>query len=94
MTIHIINPIKNPRWKQISCKCNHDNVETEYPITKCIHCQSEAQEKMVPTEEYDITIEDIDENTETTIHINKIKLHYNEKYQNIIGYSSMGDIVG
>ena len=93
MTIKIINPIENPRWKQISCKCIHDSVETEYPIAKCIHCQSEAQEKMVPTEEFDMKIED-DEGNVKTIHVNKVKLHYNEKYQNIIGYYNMGDIVG
>jgi len=94
MAIEIINPIDNPRWKQISCKCNHDSVETEYPIAKCIHCEAEAQEKMVPTEEYNITMKDKQENTETTIYVNKVKLHYNKKYENIIGYSSMGDIVG
>jgi hypothetical protein len=93
MTIEIINEIENPRWKEIPCKCNHDSVETEYPIAKCIHCESEAQEKMVPTEEYDITSED-DEGNLKTIHINKIKLQYNKKYENIIGYYSMGDIVG
>ena len=49
---------------------------------------------MVPTEEYDIIIEDKKKNIKTKIHVNKVKLHYNEKYQNIIGYSSMGDIVG
>ena len=85
--------IEHPRWYDIACKCNHDSVETEYPIAKCIHCESEAQEKMVPTEEYDITSED-DEGNVKTIHINKIKLQYNNKYENIIGYSSMGDIVG
>ncbi len=93
MTIEIVNPMENPRWKQIPCKCNHDSVETEYPIAKCIHCECEAQEKMVPTEEYDIMMEDENGNPQT-IHINKIKLQYSEKYQNIIGYSSMGDIVG
>jgi hypothetical protein len=93
MTIKIINEIKNPRWKSIPCKCNHDSVETEYPISECIHCESEAQQKMVPTKEYNITSEDNEGNLKT-IHINKIKLQYNKKYENIIGYSSIGDIIG
>ncbi len=89
MTIEIINEIENPRWKNISCKCNHDSVETEYPIVKCIHCECEHQEQMIPTEEYDITMENEDGNVETT-HISKIKLQYNEKYQNVIGWYSLG----
>ena len=89
MTIEIINEIQNPRWKEIPCKCNHDLVETEYPIAKCIHCESEAQEKMIPTEEYDLLFSDIDGNI-TNIHVDKIKLQYNDKYQNIIGWSHVG----
>jgi len=89
MTIEIINEIENPRWKSIPCKCNHDSVETEYPIAKCIHCESEAQEKMVPTEEYDLLFSDIDGNI-TNVHVDKIKLQYNDKYQNIIGWSHVG----
>ena len=90
MTIEIINEIINPRWKEIPCKCNHDSIETEYPISKCIHCQSEKQEKMVPTKEYHVELED--KNGEvTTFHINKIKLLYNDKYQNIIGYMGISE---
>jgi len=89
MTIEIINPIENPRWKEIPCKCNHGSVETEYPIAKCIHCECQAQEKMVPKEEYDMKFED-DEGNITNVHVNKIKLQYNEKYQNIIGWSYVG----
>ena len=89
MTIEIINEIENPRWKNISCKCNHDSVETEYPIAKCVHCEAEAQEKMVPTEEYDLLFSDIDGNI-TNVHVDKIKLQYNDKYQNVIGWSHVG----
>ena len=89
MTIEIINEIENPRWKNISCKCNHDSIETEYPIAKCIHCESEHQQQMIPTEEYDITMEDENGNVETT-HISKIKLQYSEKYQNVIGWYGLG----
>lgn len=89
MTIEIINEIQNPRWKQIPCKCNKFDIESCYPISKCIHCQCEEQEKMIPTEEYDLLIENENEET-TTIHVNKIKLQYNEKYQNVIGWSHVG----
>jgi len=89
MTIKIINEIENPRWKEIPCKCNHDSVETEYPIAECIHCKSEAQQKMVPTEEYDLSFGD-EEGNITNVHVNKIKLQYNEKYENVIGWSHVG----
>lgn len=93
MTIEIVNEIESPRWKEIPCKCNKFDIESCYPISKCIHCQCEEQEKMIPKEEYDLKIED-DEGNVKTIHINKIKLTYNKKYQNVIGYESIGDIIG
>jgi len=89
MTIEIINEIENPRWKNIPCKCNHDSVETEYPIAKCIHCECEHQQNMIPTEEYDMKFSDEDGNI-TNVHVDKIKLQYNDKYQNIIGWSHVG----
>jgi len=89
LTIEIVNPIENPRWKSITCKCNHDSVETEYPIHKCVHCECEAQEKMVPKEEYDLVMED-EEGEPQTIHISKIKLEYNKTYENVIGWYSLG----
>ena len=81
--------IDNPRWYDIDCKCNHDSVETEYPIAECIHCQSEEQEKIIPKEEYDLHIEN-DNGEIANIHVDKIKLQYNEKYQNVIGWSHVG----
>ena len=89
MTIKIINPIKSPRWKEIPCKCNHDSVETEYPIAKCIHCECQHQQNMIPTKEFDMKFQD-DEGNITNVHVNKIKLQYNDKYQNIIGWSHVG----
>jgi hypothetical protein len=89
MTIEIINLIEDPRWKKILCKCNNESIETKYPIAQCIHCESEAQEKMIPKEEYDFITEDEDGNKKT-IHVKKIKLQYNEKYQNVIGWSHVG----
>ena len=89
MTIEIINKIENPRWKNIPCKCNHDSVETEYPIAECIHCKSEDQQNMIPTQEYDLHIENENEEI-TNIHVDKIKLYYNAKYENVIGWSHVG----
>lgn len=89
MTIEIINEIESPRWKEIPCKCNHNDIEQCYPISKCIHCQCEEQEKMIPSKEYDLVMENENEEIKT-IHVKKIKLHYNEKYQNVIGWSYVG----
>ena len=81
------------RWKKIPCCCNHDNVETEYPIAKCIHCQCQAQEDMLPRESFDITMsnEKEDGTIETvTKTINKVKINRGEKYHDIKGWFNIG----
>ena len=50
---------------------------------------NEEQEKIIPKEEYDLHIEN-DNGEIANIHVDKIKLQYNEKYQNVIGWSHVG----
>ena len=81
------------KWKKIPCTCNHDSVQTEYPIAKCIHCQCQAQEDMLPRESFDITIsvEKEDGTLETqTKHINKVKINRGKKYDDIKGWFNIG----
>ena len=35
----------------IPCKCNHDSIETEFPIAECLHCQFQAQEDSLPRQD-------------------------------------------
>jgi hypothetical protein len=79
------------KWKKIPCHCNHDSVETEYPIAKCIHCQCQHQEDMLPRESYTISyIDEDDEGNQTgeikTHTVNKIKINRGKKYDDIKGW--------
>ena len=80
------------RWKKISCKCNHDSVETEFPIAECLHCQFQAQEDSMPREDFVIQEPDKDDdgNSLGTSHdktITEITIYRGKKYQEIIGWS-------
>jgi hypothetical protein len=44
--------INNPRWKEIKCKCDHSSIETEFPITTCLHCQFQECEDSLPQEDF------------------------------------------
>jgi hypothetical protein len=58
--------IDNPKWKSIPCKCNHDSVETEYPIFSCIHCKCQADEDSMPRENFTVIHTIIDKNGKPT----------------------------
>jgi hypothetical protein len=60
--------IDNPRWKTIPCKCNHDSIETEFPIAKCVHCEMQAKEDSLPKENFKV---------------NEIKISTNDKGEEI-----------
>ena len=55
--------IDSPKWKGIPCKCNHDSIETEYPISECLHCKCQEQEDSMPRENF--TVDDSIVNQET-----------------------------
>jgi hypothetical protein len=83
--------IEHPRWYDIPCKCNHDSIETEYPIADCLHCKFQAQEDSMPREDFKIIENDVDEqgNILETTHektINEITIVRGQKYEDIIGW--------
>jgi len=84
--------IEHPRWYDIPCKCNHNSVETEYPIANCLHCKFKECEDSMPREDFKINEPDIDENgnlLETTHEkiISEITIVRGKKYQDIIGWT-------
>lgn len=84
--------IKHPRWYDIPCKCNHNSVETEYPITECLHCKFQECEDSMPREDFTINEPDLDENGNSleTTHsktISEINIVRGSKYQDIIGWT-------
>ena len=87
MTFVIEGLIDKPRWYDIPCKCNHDSVETEFPIFKCLHCQFQSQEDSMPRESFQIS-KTTDEGSEI-VTCNKIKINRGDKYQEIIGWFNL-----
>lgn len=82
--------IDKPRWYNIKCNCNHDSVETEFPIKECLHCQFQAQEDSMPREDFTIEL-DIEKDGKPTgekikHEIKEITIHRGEKYQEIRGW--------
>lgn len=78
--------IEHPIWYDIKCKCNHDSVETEFPIATCLHCQFQRQEDSLPLE--DFVVKGIDEDgnvTEKTV--NEITIDRGDKYEEIRGWT-------
>jgi hypothetical protein len=89
MTFQIIGLMEKPRWYGIPCKCNHDSVETEFPIAKCLHCQFQLQEDTMPRKSFKISLTSDDKHGKTKSEIvtcNKIKINRGNKYQEIIGW--------
>lgn len=83
--------IEHPRWYDIPCKCNHNSVETEYPIAECLHCKFQECEDSLPREDFIIKEHDLDENgnqLETTHDktINEITIVRGKTYEDIIGW--------
>jgi len=84
--------IKKPRWYDIPCKCNHNSIETEYPITECLHCKFEECEKSLPKKDFKITKSILDKNgkdtgkTKTEI-IKEITIDRGSKYGEIRGWT-------
>jgi hypothetical protein len=82
--------INNPRWKGIPCKCNHDSVETEFPIANCLHCKFQACEDSLPKENFKIKEDEIKNDKPTGKKISRtvkeITIVRGDKYQDIIGW--------
>ena len=83
--------IKKPRWYDIPCKCNHASIETEYPITDCLHCKFEQCEKSLPKKDFKVNDDEIAKNGKVTKKrtrtVKEITIVRGEKYQDIIGWT-------
>jgi len=84
--------IDKPRWYNIPCKCNHDSIETEYPIAECLHCKFQKCEDSMPRNDFVIKERDIDDegNDLGTTHdktISEITIVRGDKYEDVIGWT-------
>jgi hypothetical protein len=83
----INNSLDVARWEDLPCKCNHDDIEQCYPISKCEHCRCEECWDSVPQE--DFTISTLDKNGEPngTKTVNEITLVRGHDLQDVIGWT-------
>jgi len=87
--------IDKPLWYDIKCKCNHDSVETEFPIAECLHCQFQQQENSIPRKDFEINNDIVENDKEGKPKIIKkqnktiteITIVRGKKYQEIIGWT-------
>jgi hypothetical protein len=84
--------IENPRWYGIKCKCDNSSVETQYPISECLHCKFQEAEDSMPRKDFVIQEPDLDKegNPTGTTHdktVNEITIVRGEKYEDIIGWT-------
>lgn len=86
--------IKKPLWYDIKCKCDHDSVETEFPIAECKHCKFQAQEDSLPKKDFKvkenhITIDKDGKETSVikTKTVKEITIVRGDKYQDIVGWT-------
>jgi len=87
----INNSLEHPRWYDIKCKCNHDNVETEYPISSCLHCKFQECQDSLPKKDFKSKITVYDKKGFPTGEIKtrtvkEITIIRGEKYQDIMGW--------
>tara|TARA_R110000824_G_scaffold9293_1_gene41657 strand:+ start:266 stop:523 length:258 start_codon:yes stop_codon:yes gene_type:complete len=45
---------KKALWENLTCKCNHDDIEQCYPIIKCNHCKFQQCWDSVPQKNFTI----------------------------------------
>lgn len=87
----INNSLDHPRWKGIKCKCNHDSVETEYPIADCLHCKFQECEDSLPKENFKVNDPIIDKNGKQTgiksRTVKEVTIVRGDKFQDIIGWT-------
>ena len=91
----INNSLKNPRWYGIECKCNHDSVETEYPIADCLHCKFQECEDSLPKENFEVKEMKVEKKGNkfiptgetVTRTIKEITIVRGKKFEDIIGWT-------
>ena len=84
--------IEKPLWYDIKCKCNHDTIETEFPIAECLHCKFQECENSIPKENFKVNELVLDKDGkptgETKVRtVKEINLIHGDRYQDIIGWT-------
>jgi len=83
----INNSLDVARWEKLTCKCNHDDVEQCYPISKCEHCRCKECWDSVPQEDFRVNDFDEEGNKIGTKTVNEITLVRGHDLQDVIGWS-------
>jgi hypothetical protein len=88
----INNSLDVARWEKLNCKCNKDNLEESYPISKCTYCKCEEAWLSVPQENFVVKEHDVDQdgNPLETTHertVNEITLVRGHDLQDVIGWT-------
>ncbi|MDB9875908.1 hypothetical protein OAC76_06855 [Amylibacter sp.] len=87
----INNSLDVARWEKLTCSCNHDSVETEYPIHKCEHCKCKEAWDSVPQKDFSVIENDYD-NDDNIIGdherlVKEITLIRGNNLQDVIGWT-------
>jgi len=89
--LKINNSLDHPRWYDIPCKCNHDSVETEYPISSCLYHKFQACQDSLPTKDFKVNADIMDKNGKVTKKqtriIKEVTIVRGNKYQDIQGWT-------
>jgi hypothetical protein len=83
----INNSLDKARWQNLTCKCNHDDVEQCYPISKCEHCRCQECWESVPQEDFTVSEFDEEGNKTGIKTVNEITLVRGHDLQDIIGWT-------
>jgi hypothetical protein len=88
--LKINNSLDVAKWEKLTCKCNHDDVEQCYPISKCEHCRCQECWDSVPQKDFtvndDITDEEGKVTKKQTKTIKEITLVRGHDLEDVIGW--------
>ena len=86
----INNSLEKARWEDLPCKCNHDDIEKCYPISKCEHCRCEECWNSVPQSDFTVKEYDYDDEGNVTGNhdrlVSEITLVRGHDLQDVIGW--------
>ena len=83
----INNSLKVARWEKIKCNCDHNSVQTEYPIHECVHCKCDEAWKSVPQENFKVNEFDNKGKVTGSKTVKEITLVRGSKLQDVIGWT-------
>ena len=82
----INNSLDKARWEDLQCKCNHDDIEQCYPISKCEHCRCQEAWDSVPQEDFEVNNFDDEGKIIGTKTVKEIALYRGHDLQDVIGW--------